>query len=121
MAMQIPQDELKHQLRATYAARGEVGTEYDDYLAEAFAEQVMKHLVAQMEQQRPVRRSSSAQRLALAIVSMVTLMPLSLILLAVVAVAAHASALLAVMGLLVGLGLVCAAIVAVNVAFSRGS
>lgn len=104
-------DELKRELAATLAARRELGPEYDTQLADAFVEKVTAQLGARLdEMQRQVKRAtprgapSHDQRLGLAIVSIVMLIPLVGIVLGTGAG-------------LTGLALLLLAIIAINLGF----
>ncbi len=75
---------MKRELEATLAARRELGPDYDPHLADAFVERVTVRLSAQLTQlQRQVKQAhpreapSHDQRLGLAIVSIVMLIPLT--------------------------------------------
>jgi hypothetical protein len=103
--------ELKRELAATLAARRELGPEFDAHLADAFVETVTArlnaHLAAmqrQLQRATPHEAPSHDQRLGLAIVSIVMLIPL-------VAIVLGASAGLG------GLALLLALILAINLGF----
>jgi hypothetical protein len=103
--------ELKRELAATLAARRELGPDFETHLADAFVEKVTGRLNAQLaEMQRQIQRAKSHeapshdQRLGLAIVSIVMLIPL-------VAIVLGAGA-----GL-TGLALLLALILAINLGF----
>lgn len=107
----ISEAELQRDLAATLAARRELGPEYDAQLIEAFVEKVTTQLSAQLEDmQRQLKKAklhgapSHEQRLGLAIVSIVMLIPL-------VAIVLGAGA-----GL-TGLALLLLAIIAINLGF----
>jgi len=80
----MDQAEVKRELEATLAARRELGPDYDAHLADAFVERVTARLSAQLaqmqrqvKQARPAEAPSHDQRLGLAIVSIVMLIPLT--------------------------------------------
>jgi len=75
---------VKRELEATLAARRELGPDYDPHLVDAFVEKVTTRLSAQLtqmqrqvKQARPAEAPSHDQRLGLAIVSIVMLIPLT--------------------------------------------
>jgi hypothetical protein len=95
-------DDINRELQATLQARRELGTTaYDEHFIEALVEKLRAEVRAAQPQHRDVGPPSE-QRLGLAICSLVFAIPL-------VAIAS---------GNLVGLILVCATIVGINVAFN---
>ncbi len=74
-------DEIKHELKATLAARRDVGTEYDDHFVESFMEKLKAQVVQEVRnevraEQAPARvrqPMSVEQRLRVAVISIVLL------------------------------------------------
>jgi len=106
MSTPLNTSEMQRELRATLAARREMGPEYEDHLVESFVQKVVQQLGTQLprQQQRPAAGSTSGQRLALAIVSLALLVPM----VAIVEGITHS---------LAGLAIVCFAVVLVNATF----
>jgi hypothetical protein len=103
--IQLDRAAVKRDLEATFAARRELGPEFDTHLMDAFVERITAQLAAQLKQPPAPRQAPSHdQRLGLAITSMALLIPLVAIVLGMG------------MGLL-GLTLVCLVIVAINLGF----
>ena len=75
-------DEMQRELHATLSAMREVGPAYEDHLVESFVQKFSQQLIVQMQHQqpqtRPKDRPSAGQRLALAIVSLSLLFPMSI-------------------------------------------
>jgi len=73
-------DEIKHELKATLAARRDVGTEYDDHFVESFMDKLKTQVVQEMRQDARVARAQSRPvmtvqgRLTVALVSMVLIL-----------------------------------------------
>jgi len=74
-------DEIKHELKATLAARRDVGTEYDDHFVESFMDklkaQVVQEVRAEVRAERAPTRvrqpMTVEQRLRVAVISIVLL------------------------------------------------
>ncbi len=74
-------DEIKHELKATLAARRDVGTEYDDHFVESFMDklkaQVVQEVRAEVRAERAPARvrqpMTVEQRLRVAVISIVLL------------------------------------------------
>ena len=74
-------DEMQRELHATLSAMREVGPAYEDHLVESFVQKFSQQLIVQMQHQQqtpPKDRPSAGQRLALAIVSLALLFPMSI-------------------------------------------
>lgn len=75
-------DEMQRELHATLSAMREVGPAYEDHLVESFVQKFSQQLIIQMQHQQPPTppkdRPSAGQRLALAIVSLSLLFPMSI-------------------------------------------
>src|SRR5690348_2903817 len=76
-------DEMQRELHATLSAMREVGPAYEDHLVDSFVQKFSQQLIVQMHQQQqqqtpPKDRPSAGQRLALAIVSLALLFPMSI-------------------------------------------
>ena len=73
-------DEMQRELHATLSAMREVGPAYEDHLVESFVQKFSQQLIVQMQQQQtpPKDTPSAGQRLALAIVSLALLFPMSI-------------------------------------------
>lgn len=101
--------DMKREIQATLAARHELGSEYDEQFLDALVEKMTRQSPVQRPQPpRPPQRSSaldSGQRLSLAICSLIFGIPL-------VAIAGSAAS-------LVGIIVVCFAILGINFAASR--
>lgn len=74
-------DEIKRELQATLAARSELGPEYDEHFVQALTEKIMAQVrdqIAHTPAPAPPRPRGLApdQRLALAICSLIFLIPL---------------------------------------------
>ncbi len=75
-------DEIKHELKATLAARRDVGTEYDDHFVESFMDKLKTQVIQEMRQDARVARAQSRPvmtvqgRLTVALVSMVVILVL---------------------------------------------
>jgi len=95
-------DDIKRELQATFEARRELGTAYDEQFIEALVEKLRTEARAAQPPQRKVGPPSD-QRLGLAICSLIFGIPL-------VAIASGSS--------LIGLILVCATILGINIAFN---
>jgi len=74
-------DEIKHELKATLAARRDVGTEYDDHFVESFMDKLKAQVVQEVRnevraEQAPARvrqPMTVEQRLRVAVISIVLL------------------------------------------------
>jgi hypothetical protein len=78
-------DEIERELRATLSARQEMGSAYEDHLIEGFMQKLNQRALVQptpVVVPQPPRGASAGQRLALAIVSVGGMIPLSAIALA---------------------------------------
>ena len=106
MTPQPNRGEIKREIQATLAARRELGSDYDDHFLDALVEKVARHTPAR-QAQLPLRPSTldSGQRLSLAICSLLFGIPL-------VAISGG-------IGGLVGLIVVCSAILGINFVASR--
>jgi hypothetical protein len=105
MASQQPHEDITRDLQATLAARQEVGPGYDEHFISALAERLTEHVAQERRKEPPVHNALHAdQRTALAIVSLIFMIPL-------IAIASGNG--------LAGIALVCTAIVCVNVAAAR--
>jgi hypothetical protein len=104
-ASQQPQEDIKRDIQATLGARREVGPEFDEQFISALAERLTQQ-VAQERRALPAAHNTlhADQRTALAIVSLIFMIPL-------IAIASGNG--------LAGIALVSAAIVFVNVAAAR--
>jgi hypothetical protein len=105
--------ELERELRATLSAQREIGPNYDHQLVENFMQRVNQHSFTPAPQQRPLMppppptpNLTAGMRLALAIVSVIFMVPLSAITTANSGLAALFVAGLVVLG--------------INIAFNRG-
>lgn len=102
MERQPGTDEIERELRATLSARREVGPDYEDHLIESFMQKLHQRALAApmpvVVPQRP-RGASSGQRLALGIVSVGCLIPLSAIALSIGGFAAFLVVGLVVLGI----------------------
>ncbi len=73
-------EEIKHELKATLAARRDVGTEYDDHFVESFMDKLKAQVVQEMRQDARVARAQSRPvmtvqgRLTVALVSLVLIL-----------------------------------------------
>lgn len=109
MTLQANRSDIKREIQATLAARRELGTEYDEHFLDALVEKITRQSPPQRAQpSRPPQRSNaldSGQRLSLAICSLIFGIPL-------VAIGGG-------IGNLVGLIVVCFAILGINFAASR--
>lgn len=109
MTLQSNRSEINHEIRATLAARQELGSDYDEQFLDALAEKLARQ--APVQQVRPPRlpqRTNSldaSQRLTLAICSLIFGIPLV--------------AISAALGGVVGLIFVCFAILGINFAAAR--
>lgn len=118
MASEMSSDEIRRDVRATLAARREVGPEFDDYFVEHFVQRLTEQLAPERRREGALW-PTAGQRLALAIVSLCALVPIGAVMLILVAILAHMSGAVAIVALLLVLGVICGAFVAINVAFSR--
>jgi len=109
MTPQSNRGEIKREIQATLAARRELGSEYDDQFLDALVEKLSRQSPAQRPQPPRLPQRSSAldsgQRLSLAICSLIFGIPL-------VAIGGGIAD-------LVGIIVVCAAILGINFAASR--
>lgn len=87
MMQRPPQtDEIQRELHATLSAMREVGPAYEDHLVESFVQKFSQQLIVQMQHQQqtpPKDMPSAGQRLALAIVSLALLFPMSIAIIAI--------------------------------------
>src|SRR5262249_36543746 len=108
MPSQLPNEDVKRDIQATLGARRELGPEYDEQFISALAERLTRQVAEErraQQQRLPAHNALRAdQRTALAIVSLIFMVPL----LAIVSDSG-----------LPGIALVCAAIVLVNAAAAR--
>jgi hypothetical protein len=107
MERPVDTDEIERELRATISARREVGLAYEDHLIESFLQKLNQRAMMQpppVMASQPARGASSGQRLALGIVSVGGMIPLSAIALA--------------LGGFAGLVLVGVVVLGVNIAFN---
>jgi hypothetical protein len=103
MALEPQRHDLEQELRATMAARHEVGTAYDDQFIQALVEKLTQQVRQEIEAARPPQAVLAPdQRLALGICSLIFGIPL-------IAIAAGSAG-------PVGLVVAFAAIVAINMA-----
>lgn len=114
------QEQWRQELRAAYAARSEIGPEYEAALAESFAERALEYFTEGMRAAAPAPRvASPGQRLVLAVISAACVVPVTGIVLVAAALAAHVSVLLAALLLVAGVVTCCATLVSLNVVFAR--
>lgn len=105
METRVNTDEIERELRATLSARREVGPTYDDHLIEAFMQKLNQQvIVPPAPQPRPSHAASAGQRMGLAIVSLVFLIPLTAIALSD--------------GGSLAFGLICLVVLGINIAFN---
>lgn len=113
MTPQTNRSEIKREIQATMAARRELGSDYDDQFLDALVEKLSRQPTMQRAQQPKVPQRSNAldagQRLSLAICSLIFGIPL----------VAIAGSVTGGIGDLVGIIVVCAAILGINIAASR--
>jgi hypothetical protein len=106
-------DEMQRELHATLSAMREVGPAYEDHLVESFVQKFSQQLIVQMQQQTPPKDSPSAgQRLALAIVSLSLLFPMSIAIISILSNTSFSAAFAA-------LCLLTLAVVGINFIFNR--
>lgn len=107
-------DEMQRELHATLSAMREVGPAYEDHLVESFVQKFSQQLVVQMQQQQtpPKDRPSAGQRLALAIVSLSLLFPMSIAIISIMSDTSFSAALTV-------LCLLTLAVVGINFIFNR--
>ncbi len=73
-------EDIKHELKATLAARRDVGADYDDHFVESFMDKLKAQVVQEMRQDARVARAQSRPvmtvqgRLTVALVSMVLIL-----------------------------------------------
>ena len=105
LASQPPTEGIKRDLQATLGARREIGPEYDEQFIAALAERLTRQVAQERRPPQPAHNALAAdQRTALAIVSLIFMIPL-------VAIASGSG--------LPGIALVCAAVVLINVAAAK--
>jgi len=75
-------EDIKHELKATLAARRDVGADYDDHVVESFMDKLKTQVIQEMRQDARVARAQSRPvmtvqgRLTVALVSMVAILVL---------------------------------------------
>ncbi len=112
-------DEMQRELHATLSAMREVGPAYEDHLVESFVQKFTQQLVPQLRSQaQPESGPSAGQRLALAIVSLSLMLPMSIAIIAILA-NRDSGTYGGITATLITLMLICGTVLGVNYLFNR--
>ena len=113
-------DEMQRELHATLSAMREVGPAYEDHLVESFVQKFTQQVIVQLKDQaKPEPGPSAGQRLALAIVSLCLLFPMSIAIISVLANGSGFGGYDGLVAAMIALGLLCLTVLGVNFFFNR--